>query len=187
MNRRQMLKYTALLTGGAISAPFASAFLSGCSNQAQVDSVSDLYFFDPDQFEWITLLTDTILPRNESPSATDVGVHYTIDSMIGRVFEEEYKSHFMEQWTELQNYLNQQNFLQLESSSRESMLSELEIGQEIELSEARQVFIELKQQTIAYYLTTEEIGENYLNYLPIPGEYEPCISVEDVNHKAWAI
>lgn len=187
MNRRQMLKYTALLTGGAISAPFATAFLSGCSKQAQVGAVSDLYFFEPNQFEWVTILTDTILPRTDSPSATDVNVHHTIDSMIGLVFEEEFKNVFTKQWAELENYLDQQNFLQFEPSVRESMLSELELGQEVELSDARLVFKEIKQQTIAYYLTTEEIGENYLNYLPIPGEYKPCISVEDVNHKAWAI
>lgn len=187
MNRRQMLKYTALLTGGAISAPFATAFLSGCSKQGQVGSVSDLHFFEPDQFEWVTILTDTILPRTDSPSATDVNVHHTIDSMIGLVFEEEFKDVFRKQWADLQSYLDQQNFLQLEPSMRESILSELELGQEIELSDARLVFKEVKQQTIAYYLTTEEIGKNYLNYLPIPGEYKPCISVEDVNHKAWAI
>jgi hypothetical protein len=187
MNRRQMLKYTALVTGGAISAPFATAFLSGCSKQAQVGTDSELYFFEPDQFEWITILADTILPRTDSPSATDVNVHYTIDSMIGLVFEEEFKNHFRKQWTELENYLNRQNFLQLEPDTREKMLSELELGQENELTEARQVFKEIKQQTIAYYLATEEIGKNYLNYNPIPGEYIPCISVEDVNHKAWAI
>lgn len=187
MNRRQMLKYTALLTGGAISAPFATAFLSGCSKQAEVGAVSNLHFFDADQFEWLTLLTDTILPRTDSPSATDVGVHYTIDSMIGLVFEEEFKNNFRNQWADLEAYLNQQNFLQLEPSVREEMLSELELGQKDELSDARLVFKELKQQTVAYYLTTEEIGKNYLNYLPIPGEYEPCISVEDVNYKAWAI
>ncbi len=187
MNRRQMLKYTALLTGGAVSVPFATAFLSGCSRPSQVESGSDLHFFEPEQFEWITILTDTILPRTDSPSATDVNVHHTIDSMFGLVFGEEFKNQFMNQWAELENYLFQQNFLQLDADMRENMLSELELGQENELLEARQVFKELKQQTIAYYLTTEEIGKNHLNYLPIPGDYEPCISVEDVNHRAWAI
>lgn len=187
MNRRQMLKYTALITGGSISAPFATAFLSGCSKPAQVGMVSDLHFFNPDQFEWITILADTILPRTDSPSATDVNVHYTIDSMIGLVFDEEFKNQFMTQWAELESYLNRQNFLDLEPSMRENLLSELDLGQENELSEARQVFKEIKQQTIAYYLTTEEVGKNHLNYLPIPVEYKPCISVEDVNHKAWAI
>ncbi len=187
MNRRQMLKYTALITGGSISAPFATAFLSGCSKPAQVGNASDLYFFTPDQFEWITILVDTILPRTDSPSATDVNVHYTIDSMIGLVFDEEFKNQFMTQWAELENYLHRQNFLDLEPSMRENFLSELELAQEEELTEARQVFKEIKQQTIAYYLTTEEVGKNHLNYLPIPGEYKPCISVDDVNHKAWAI
>ena len=187
MNRRQMLKHTAWLTGGAVSAPFAAAFLSGCSKPAQVGTGSDLHFFTPGQFEWITLLTDTILPRTDSPSATDVNVHYTIDSMIGLVFDEGFKHHFMEQWAELEHVLSRQNFLQLDPSMRENMLSELELGQETELFGARQVFKELKQQTIAYYLSTEEVGKHFLNYLPVPGDYEACISVDDIHHKAWAI
>tara|TARA_R100001143_G_scaffold63604_1_gene73756 strand:+ start:6534 stop:7082 length:549 start_codon:yes stop_codon:yes gene_type:complete len=182
-----MLKYTALITGGTISAPFATAFLSGCSRPEEFGTVTDLHFFTPEEFEWISLLADTILPRTDSPSATDVNVHYTIDSMIGLVFDEDFKNQFRSQWAELENYLNRQNFTELESSAREILLSELERNRENDLSEARQVFKEIKQQTIAYYLTTEEVGKNHLNYLPIPGEYKPCISQEDVNHKAWAI
>ncbi len=40
---------------------------------------------------------------------------------------------------------------------------------------------------IILYLSTEEIGLNFLNYLPIPGPYESCISLEEVNGKAWAL
>lgn len=45
----------------------------------------------------------------------------------------------------------------------------------------------IKQQTIAYFLSTEEISTNHLNYLPVPGKYEACISLESVGGKAWAI
>ena len=52
---------------------------------------------------------------------------------------------------------------------------------------AKSAFLEFKQQTIAYYLSTEEIATNYLNYLPVPGTYESCISLESVGGKAWAL
>ncbi len=184
MNRREMLKYTALLTGGAVSTSFASVFLSGCSRP---EDVSELHFFDPDQFELVALLADTILPRTDSPSATDVNVHYTIDSMIGLVFDIDFKNNFREQWAELERHLAGHNFRQLDQPDQVELLRELELNRNSETENARLAYMELKQQTIAYYLTTEEIGKEHLNYLPVPGDYEPCISVDDVDNRAWAI
>lgn len=185
MNRRDMLKYTALLTGAAVSTPFATAFLSGCTKET---ADTELYFFESAQFELLALLADTILPRTDSPSASDVNVPGTVDSMLGLVFDEEFKTVFRNQWSELETFLASQNFQQLEQPSRVDVLSSLETrtSQSEETDSAKLAFRELKQQVIAYYLTTEEIGTQFLNYLPIPGEYQPCISLEDVNNKAWA-
>lgn len=185
MNRREMLTYTALLTGGALSASFTSVFLSGCSGPAE--ETSELYFFESDQFELLSVLTDTILPRTDSPSATDVHVHFTIDSMIGLVFDTGFKNMFRSQWAELESHLAGQNFLQLDQPAREEILLSLELNRNSDTENARVVYTELKQQTIAYYLATEEIGKEYLNYLPVPGEYEPCITVNDVENRAWTI
>lgn len=183
MNRREMLKYTALLTGAAVSAPFATAFLSGCTRGT---ANSELLFFDTNQFELLTQISDTILPRTDSPSASDVNVPETVDSMLGLVFDDEFKAIFRNQWTELESFLSDQNFQQMEQSERVALLSDLETSQNDEIANSKLAFRELKQQVIAYYLNTEEVGTEYLNYLPIPGQYEPCISVEDVNNKAWA-
>jgi hypothetical protein len=185
MNRREMLKYTALLTGGALSASFTTAFLSGCSRLA--DGSAGLHYFDAGQFELVTLLADTILPRTDSPSATDVNVHHTIDSMIGLVFDEEFKTTFKERWTALENHLSDHNFRQMDQDARVELLRSLELNRTPETENARLAYVELKQQTIAYYLTTEEIGKEHLNYLPIPGEYKPCIPLEDAGNRAWAI
>lgn len=183
MDRREMLRYTALLTGGAVSGSFASAFLTGCS---QPTSNSDLYFFESDQFDLLTQIVDTILPRTDSPSATDLDVHHTVDSMLGLVFDEDFKSMFVDQWTALESYLGSQNFEHQAQSSRVQVLSDLQFSSEEQLAVAKRGFRELKQQIIAYYLNTEEIGTKFLNYMPIPGSYDPCIPLEDVNNKAWA-
>ena len=183
MNRRDMLKYTALLTGAAVSAPFASAFLSGCTRET---ANSELLFFDSDQFDLLTQIADTILPRTDSPSASDVNVPQTVDSMFGLVFKDDFKTVFRNQWDELEAFLAGQNFQQLDESVRVDLLSNLETSGDDEVANAKLAFRELKQQVIAYYLNTEEIGTQFLNYLPIPGEYQPCISLDEVNNKAWA-
>lgn len=95
MNRRQILQYTAWLTGGAVSTAFTGAFLSGCSDGQQAGrqpaavtingEMPILHFFTPEQFVLLTRLADTILPRTDSPSATDVKAHITLDSMVGQI------------------------------------------------------------------------------------------------------
>src|SRR5690606_26101861 len=183
MNRREILRYTAWLTGTAISAPLAGIILSGCS-EAPKDSVNPvgegeakkpgkLHFFAPEQFALVTLLADTILPRTDSPSASDVNVNVTIDSMLGQVFDDEYKAGFKRNWSELERHLSQHDFSALDQQARAALLGSLELSQDSSLSSARQALVELKQQVVAYYLTTEEIGKNHLNYVPIPGAYEP--------------
>lgn len=197
MNRREVLRYTAWITGSAISASLASAILSGCSEhsteQTQATSAKNssssslLHFFTPEQFSLVGLLADTILPRTDSPSATDVKVHITVDSMLGQVFDSANQASFKSKWLALENYLSQQQFLTLEPPAQVETLRSLELSQNDTFTNAKKGLVEFKQQVIAYYLTTEEIGKNFLNYLPIPGVYKPCISVDEVNNKAWAI
>lgn len=196
MNRRDILRYTALITGSAVSTSLAGAVLSGCSDtspekqpgpSSSAAEGRTLHYFSPEQFALLTLVADTVLPRTESPSASDVEVPATTDSMLGNVFDEEAREAFKAGWSALEAYLQRGNFSQGEAGEREALLVELEGSEAPELTAARAGYLEVKQQIIAYYLTSETIGENYLNYLPIPGRYEPCIPVDDVDNKAWAV
>src|SRR5690606_25698622 len=98
-----------------------------------------------------------------------------------------YTKTFKNEWLALQNHLYQHDFAKQEVDAPVEILRTLELSQDEQQASMRKVFIEFKQMLISYYLSTEEIGEKYLNYLPIPGAYQPCISVNDVNNKAWAI
>lgn len=196
MNRRQILQYTAWITGTAVSAPLAGALLSGCSksdNNGTAATVGGdsglpvLHFFSPDQFGRVKHLADTILPRTDSPSASDVNVHITVDSMLGLVFAEPHQRTFKHNWLALERYLEQSGFAQQDAERQAELLRTLELSTDAANADARQGLLDFKQQVIAYYLTTEEVGRNFLNYVPIPGSYEPCISVDDVNNRAWAI
>ncbi len=196
MNRRDILRYTALITGSAVSTSLAGAVLSGCSDSSpknQSDPFNNaadgrvLHYFSPEQFALLTLVADTLLPRTESPSASDVEVPATADSMLGKVFDEEARLAFKAGWSALETYLSEGNFSRGEAEEREALLVALENSDAPELTAARAGYLEVKQHIIAYYLTSESIGENYLNYLPIPGRYEPCIPVDDVDNKAWAV
>lgn len=182
MKRREIIKCTAALTGAALGAPLISSILSGCENRV----ASPSGFLDANRFDFITTLTDIILPKTDSPSATEVGVHNMIDTMVGEVYSTEDQNTYMAQLNSLIEHLG----TDFKSKNTEEQLAELraiETSDDARLQSAKSSFKEIKQQTIAYYLSTEVVGTQYLNYLPVPGEYEGCIELSSVNGKAWAI
>ncbi|NJO87405.1 MAG: gluconate 2-dehydrogenase subunit 3 family protein, partial [Lewinella sp.] len=92
MNRREILRYAAYLSGAAVSAPFASAFLLGCKQEGTATAAAAARppytpkFFSPAQYKYITQFADTVLPRTDTPGASDVGVPELIDQIVGEVF-----------------------------------------------------------------------------------------------------
>ena len=199
MKRRAILKYTALATGAAVSAPLASVLLSGCKTEP-VEHYKPK-FFQPEEFRLLKNLVDLILPKTDSPSAAEVGVHQVIDKMVGEVYNSKDKDEFRMNFTAFTEKLNSNGFLALKNTEEKiDFLQKLELSENpppIESSEgkpdvkqpksARDMLIELKQQTIAHYLTSEKIATDFLNYLPVPGAYQPCISLEEAGGKKWAI
>ena len=182
MDRRRVIKMVSLATGSVLSAPLLGSLLVGCKDDIPKNEEDyKLHFFGEKEFLLVKELIDDILPKTESPSATDVGIHQMIDVMVGTVYSPEDRAHYSKSFNSLKN------FLESSSESRLKSLEELiKSTSEKDLS-AQKAFLDLKQQTVAYYLSTEIIATKYLNYLPIPGKYEPCISLESVDGKAWAL
>ncbi|MEL6592278.1 MAG: gluconate 2-dehydrogenase subunit 3 family protein, partial [Bacteroidota bacterium] len=143
------------------------------------DEKAELSFFTQKQFNQLQQIIDTILPKTDSPSATEVGVDKIIDHMLGNAYPQEARTSYEKGFAALSQHLAKQDDLL-------GALQELEnnTGEDQALREA---YLHLKQQSIAYYLSTEQIGKNYLNYLPVPGEYQACISLEEAGNKAWTL
>ena len=191
MNRREILKYTALATGAAVCSPLLGTILTGCAADTTnypIDFTPQ--FFSEDQFRVVNRLVDTILPKTSSPAASEVGVDKTIDTMVGTVYKKTDREGYGERFDELNAYFKEQSngksFNKLPAQKKLALLQQLESA-EGSPEGARRAYLELKQQTIAYYLSTEEVAKNFLNYLPVPGEYEACIPLVNVGGKAWAL
>lgn len=191
MKRRDLIKYTALMTGAAISAPLLFSLESCKADPAAVVDNAKPIFFNEDNMRLVKSIVDTVLPKTDSPAASEVGVHHTIDQMVGSVYKEEDKNSYRTKFAKLSSYLQKEakgkGFHQLEEEERLKILRSLANSDIDAFSDAKEGYQALKQQTIAYYLNTEEISTNYLNYLPVPGQYEGCITLESVGGKAWAI
>ncbi len=188
MKRRDVLRYTALMTGVAVSAPVVFS-LSGCAADSFTKSASySPTFFSSEEFGLLRSIIDCILPKTDSPSATEVGVDQMIDRFISEVYDEKRQSDFRKKiepvFSSIQNSTESKAFGKLATSKQIEILQGLANHPEERIKSG---FIDLKQQTIAYYLSTEKIGTEFLNYLPTPGPFEGCIELSEVGGKAWAL
>lgn len=206
MNRREILRYAALATGAAISAPLASAFLTGCASDAEAVATKVAYtptFFNADQYEYITKFVDTVIPRTDTPSASDVGVPEMIDRIVGSVYSEEAAAEAKAGVNQLMAKMDADNaanqgfrnlneeamliYLQDQDLHYKNPETEWETMGEEEMT-LRETYFALKQAAIAYYFGSEEVATNQLAYLPVPGEYVPCGDLEELTGGvAWAI
>jgi len=182
MERRQILRYAVYATGAAITAPFASAFLTGCARDEVQQAAADQqrYFFSDDEYAFLQSFLDTLLPATDSPAATEVGVDGMIDATAGLIYTPEQQSDFKESFAELQSWMTEQPDLGTAFAKLEEANSEVSEGVVI-------AYQDLKQQVIAFYLSTEPIATEFLNYLPVPGPYQGCIPLSEADNKAWAL
>jgi len=180
MKRREILRYTAYVTGAAVSAPLAATILSGCKTDSTSIAEAALSFFEDGDMDLVKKIIDTIIPKSDSPSATDVGVHSTIDHMVGNVYNQDDQKSYGESISTLLSHMST-------SDDLETAVAAIEGSSSAVGADVRDAYHLLKEQTIAYYLSSEEIATQYLNYLPIPGEYKSCITVEEAGGKKWAI
>lgn len=202
MNRREILRYAALATGAAISAPLASAFLTGCKQEPVVEPYVPT-FFSEQQYNFITKFADIVIPPTDTPGASDVGVPAMIDTIVGQVYGEESKAKTKTGLEALMAKINADHpepngFNELSDDARLQYLQKLDnyyknpetdweaLGEEEEL--LRDAYFSLKQSTIAYYFGSEEVAKNQLAYLAVPGEYIGCGDLQELTGGiSWAL
>ena len=202
MNRREILRYTAVATGAALSAPFATAFLTGCQAEPTVEPYLP-QFFTQEEYDFIVRFADIIIPRTDTPGASDVGVPQSIDQMVGVVYRPEDREHFRDGLTQLRSKIDGDQdgeivFTDLEAEAALNYLQERDIYYkdpdvawpelpEGQLSE-QDTYFGLKSMVIANYFGCKEVATTQLAYLPVPGEYIPCGDLEELTGgKAWAL
>ncbi|WP_116127869.1 gluconate 2-dehydrogenase subunit 3 family protein [Lewinella sp. IMCC34183] len=206
MKRRELLRYTAYITGMAVSAPVASALLAGCKRDEAVAAGEAVYtpdFFNEKEYEFISRLSDTMIPTTDTPGALDVGVPEMVDKMVGQVYGEEARENFRDGLQELMKRMDGEDadnpsFTGLENDQALIYLQDQDMHYkdpdtdwdtipEVEAS-ARAVYFDLKSQIVGAWFNSEPIGTEVLAYDPVPGEYIPCGDLQELTGgKAWAI
>ena len=115
---------------------------------------------------------NTLLP---SPPKNNIGICFIKRRpILGNL-----KSSFKEGFSALKIFLDKQTDLS-------KAIANIEGGNDVP-EQVKESYLDIKQQAIAYYLSSEEVATKFLNYLPVPGPYVPCITLEEAGGKAWAL
>ena len=200
MNRRELLKMIAVVTGGAVVG--ADVFLSGCKNE----TTASMSFTDMD-IAFLDEVGETIIPATDTPGAKAAHIGEFMKTIVNDCYEEDDQKTFHEGMKNLDKACEKKfghSFMKTSSADRAALLTELDKEAKAyqdkrnnfnkEQSEkAKQAkekgdnnfkkermephyFTLMKQLTIWGFFTSKEVANSKLvRFNPVPGKFEGCI------------
>ncbi|MDH3650985.1 MAG: gluconate 2-dehydrogenase subunit 3 family protein [Saprospiraceae bacterium] len=173
MKRRKALKKTSLLIGSALTTPALVGLWQSCQSPSSVrDSI-----LSEARTQRVSVLTETILPRTETPGAVDAGVPQFIELILADVSTKEEVDQFLSGMDAFEEQCRQwegKTFAQCNTARKEQILSRFEKEDKDLTEQARDYYLTVKHFTILGYFSSEAGMTQALNYVQIPGKYEPC-------------
>ena len=186
MDRRELLKMIAVLTGGAVVG--AEAFLTGCKNP---ETKTGLAFSESD-VPYLDEIAETILPATNTPGAKDAKVGQFMTVIVNDCYDENDQKTFHDGMKQLNDAFDKKygtSFMKGSPQQRHDFLLELDKeAKEHQKKRAESMnsqnpkdktpnhyFSLMKQLTLWGYFTSREGMMKALRYNPVPGHYEGCI------------
>jgi uncharacterized membrane protein len=215
MDRRKALKNMGWGLGYAVATPTLISIVQSCQNDKAAAWMPD--FFTAQEGSVITHLVDIILPKTDTPSASEMNVHGFIDQFASQIWDKKKQDMIK---ASLGKFIEKaladsgkSDASALSPEDLEPVLAEalkntkeeevamfntldsyqeaIDSGQQASLDDRTSRFAfanNLRGMTIWGYKTTEYIGEQVLPYLPVPGEYIPCADLEQLTGgMAWSL
>lgn len=215
IDRRKALKNMGISLGYIVAVPTLISLAQSCKQDATIPWTPE--FFTPEEGSVLIKIVDIILPKTDTPSASEVQVHRFVDRFINQILEKEQKELFkMSMGKFIDKAIKDSGntkIADLKAENLEPVLADaLKVSKEeesrylksigayteairtgkpasLEDGVSRFAFADnLRKLTIMSYKTSEYIGENVLAYLPVPGEYIACGDLQELTGgKAWSI
>ncbi|WP_276168473.1 gluconate 2-dehydrogenase subunit 3 family protein [Zobellia alginiliquefaciens] len=215
MDRRKALKNMGLALGYTVATPTLLSIVQSCKNETVLEWTPE--FFSKDQGAVLTKLVDIIIPKTDTPSASETQVNIFIDRFADEVMEKDQQDFVkmsMDRFIEKAlKDAGKEKAADLTAEELEPVLAEaLKKTKEDEVqnfksirqyheavAEGKEALLDdgiarfafannLRGLTIWGYKTSEYVGEKVLAYLPVPGEYIACADTNELTGgKAWSL
>jgi Gluconate 2-dehydrogenase subunit 3 len=127
----------------------------------------------PDQARLVTSIADQIIPRTDTPGASDVGVTEFIDHLLAHWYANEARDHFMTGLADLDRRAGG-SFVELSSERQVALLTLLD-GVKGTPGTAEAAFAMLKSLTVYGYFTAERVVKEVTKEPIIPGRFDGCV------------
>lgn len=209
MKRRTALKNLTLSLGYTVATPTIFSMLASCNAETETWTPR---FLSPEEKHMVIHLTDIILPTTETLGALDVNVPQFLDLMyhdIETATNQELFKKGASAFADAFSKAFEKEAINGDKASYEKLLSDyfnvsdedskniLE-QQNLPIEEVNNTDIDnyalykflfsVKSYTLFGYFTSEKVGEEILNYDPIPGSYIGCMPIENSpNERAWSL
>jgi len=179
MKRRDAIKNAGLFLGGAAFSTITLSSLAGCQTNA-ADAAWKPDALSVDQGAIVRRIADILIPTTDTPGAIDAGVPAYIDMVFKDIMKPEDQKSFKEGFVQFSKACQTANGKSFVDCTAEEQLSFLQkIEKEASTSE-EPTFIEgLKYMTYRGFFTSEAGMTEVLNFDPVPGNYDGCISLEE--------
>lgn len=186
MERRELLKMIAALTGGAVIG--GEVFLSGCKNTA-IGGAS----FTPEDISFLDEVAETIIPATNTPGAKAAKVGKFMTVMVNDCYTDADRKIFHEGIDKLDEACSKtqgRSFMQASPEQRTTLLTALdkearEYQKNKKIGDPGHYFTQMKQLTLLGYFTSKEGATQALRYIAVPGRYEGCVDYKK-GDRAWA-
>jgi glucoside 3-dehydrogenase (cytochrome c) hitch-hiker subunit len=178
ISRREAIRRAALLAGVALS-PELLAFVG----RAQTAAAKS--YLTAAQAAVAGAAADRILPRTDTPGATDVGVPAFLDRFYGEFMSPPDQKLFVSGLDEIETAAKAAHgasFATLAPPQQDAVLRSVASSQQ---GRDQSSFALLRSTTILGYFTSEPVGKNVLHYDPVPGAYDGCVPIDQVGRRNW--
>ena len=191
MDRRELLKMVAMLTGGMVIG--GEVFLSGCNNTDTTAKTATSGAFSNDDIAFLDEVAETILPKTSTPGAKDAQVGAFMTVMVNDCYPEADQKIFhegMKKLDDASNKLNNASFIKSTTEQRHALLVNLdkeakEYQKTKKEKDPNHYFSMMKQLTLLGFFTSKPGATQALRYVAVPGKYEGCIPYKK-GDRAWA-
>jgi len=186
MDRRELLKMIAVLTGGAVVG--GEAFLTGC----KAPETKNASAFSEEDVPYLDEVAETILPATSTPGAKAAKVGQFMTVIVNDCYEPDDQKTFHDGMKTLNDEFNKKygtSFMKGSPQQRHDFLvaldkeakeyqkkrSEAMNGKDPQTKMPNHYFSLMKQLTLWGFFTSKEGMTQALRYNPVPGHYEGCI------------
>jgi hypothetical protein len=164
------------------SLPFSTAIESfaNSSNHTYTD-----FFLNEEDFQFIAIISETIIPKTDTIGAIDAGVPHFVDLYIKNCFTESRQKIFLQSLRRYHDYLvgKSINVVAVNEALTKQFIAD-EISSSVEERPFREFIRQTKAMVVKGYFTNQKAVMQNLFYKAVPGEYQACIDTSTIG-KAW--